>query len=272
MLDGETSDYRIVVYTDNPAALGHLPVHLEGLSETVLADWAGPFDFNHRRKIFAIKDALQKFGGRVVFCDADTYFLKHPRKIFARIRPGRTVMHMREGHLNYCHARDVAAFLEHHDLRTIAGHPWKISPDTPMFNSGVIGLHEADMLLLDEVVYLTDQIYPHVRIHTIEQFAFSACFAQYTKLRQSHDIIYHYWPVREAFCKQLSRVFHDSAITSHEEWFRQLLPQRPSQSQRVLNRGTKNFKHRIRIRLSQIAKRAHLFNALKTLVKQLGLL
>jgi hypothetical protein len=31
-------------------------------------------------------------------------------------------------------------------------------------HSGVIGLHESDMLVLDEVLYLTDQIYLHVRL------------------------------------------------------------------------------------------------------------
>src|SRR5690349_17923911 len=72
----DSNDYRIIVYTDNAKVVGDLPVHLELLSEKVLADWAGALDFRHRRKIFAIKDALQKFGGRLVYCDADTYFLK----------------------------------------------------------------------------------------------------------------------------------------------------------------------------------------------------
>ena len=89
-----SSDYRIIVYTDNPAALGELPVHVELLSEKVLSDWAGPFDFNHRRKIFVIKSALEKFGDRLIYCDADTFFMKHPKRAFARVRPGHTVMHI----------------------------------------------------------------------------------------------------------------------------------------------------------------------------------
>ena len=177
-----STDYRIIVYTDNLSILGELPVQMELLSEKVLADWAGPFDFNHRRKIFAIKDALQKFGGRLVYCDADTYFLKHPRKIFARIRPGHTVMHIWEGHLPYCHGSDVAAFLEDHDLRTIAGRRWNITPNTPMFNAGVIGLHEADISLLDRSC-LPDRPDLHARSDSYDR-----AIRVFSMLRSVHQI------------------------------------------------------------------------------------
>jgi len=263
MLGRESSSYRIIVYTDNPVVLGDLPVHIETLDSKRLDDWAGPFGFNHRRKIFAIKEALQKFGGRLVYCDADTYFLKHPHKIFARIRPGHTVMHIREGHFGYCHGSEIADFLEEHDLRMIAGQRWNITPNTLMFNAGVVGLREADIPLLDEVAHLTDQIYPHVPIHTIEQFAFSACFRQYTKLHQSYDVIYHYWPGRAAFCEHLSRVLHDPAHTSNEERWCRLLPYRPCQSQKRLNRGPESLRHRIHMVLWQMAKRAGVLNLLK---------
>src|SRR2546430_16574091 len=85
LIGPDSSDYRIILYTDNHAALRELPIHIELLSEKVLADWAGPFDFNHRRKNFTIKAALEKFGGRLLYCDSDTFFVKHPKKAFARI-------------------------------------------------------------------------------------------------------------------------------------------------------------------------------------------
>src|SRR5262249_45441788 len=145
---------------------------------------------------------------------------------------GHTVMHIREGHLDDCHGSDVAAFLENHDLRTISGRRWNISRDTPMFNAGVVGLHEADISLLDEVVYLTDQIYPHVRIHSVEPFPVSPCFDLRTKLRQSYDIVHHYWPPpgRALFGAELHRILHDPSISSQDERFRRLLPRQPRQS------------------------------------------
>ena len=264
MLGRNRNNYRIIVYTDNPTVVSDLPVHLQPLSAEVLTEWAGPYEFNHRRKIFAIKDALEKFGGRLVYCDADTYFLKHPRKIFARIRPGHTVMHIKEGHLYDCHAGDVGDFLQDHDLQNRAGHRWNLTPDTPMFNAGVVALHEADISLLDEIVHLTDQIYPHVSIHNIEQFAFSACFQQCTKLRQSYRIIHHYWPPpgRARFGEELRRVLHDPSISSHEERFRRLLPHQPRQSISH-NRHFATSRRRLYWVLGPWAKRTGIFNALK---------
>src|SRR5690242_15722082 len=86
MLGCDRDSYRITVYTDDPRPLRHFPVNIESLTEKTLADWAGPFDFNHRRKIFAIKHALEELGGRLIYCDADTFFMKHPKRAFASVR------------------------------------------------------------------------------------------------------------------------------------------------------------------------------------------
>jgi hypothetical protein len=266
MIGPDRTNYRIIVYTDNPRILGDLPVHMELLGEKDLGEWAGPFGMNDRRKFFIARNALQKFGGRLVFCDADTYFLEHPRKLFRRIRPGHTLLHIKEGHLNYCHAGELANFLERpHDLRTVTGQPWRLTQNALMFNSGVIGMDEADISLLDEVIYLADQIYPYVKMRSVEQFAFGVCFAQYTRLRESYDIIYHYWPMprRAVFQEQLRRILHDPSIVSDEERYHQLLPHRPSQSQKILNRGSESLKDRAHIALWQVAKRIGVLDPLK---------
>lgn len=266
MLGGGSRDYRIIVYTDNPAAFGDLPVHIELLSDKVLSDWAGPFDFNHRRKIFTIKHALEKFGDRLAYCDTDTFFLKHPRKLFAHIRPGHTVMHIGEYHLYDSCASKLADFVLDHDLRNRVGQRWNITPATGMFNAGVIGLHETDISLVDEVLHLTDQIYPHVRIPTIEQFAFSVCFDKHTKLRESYGIIHHYWQPwdRALFREQLSRVLHDT-FSSNEERYRRFLHHRPSQDlkDRSFQGPAPRLKARIRTALGRAAERAGIKNQLK---------
>src|SRR5262245_29116144 len=80
MMGRESGSCRIIVYTDEPAAFVDLPVDIEPIGDALLTDWLGPFDYIHRRKILVIRDALQKFGGRLAYCDTDTYFFKHPRK------------------------------------------------------------------------------------------------------------------------------------------------------------------------------------------------
>lgn len=63
-IGSDSTDYRIIVYTDNPSLLGDLPVQKELINEKDLVDWSGPIGMNDRRKMFVVKKALQKFGGR----------------------------------------------------------------------------------------------------------------------------------------------------------------------------------------------------------------
>jgi len=267
------TDYRIVVYADDPKILADLPVQIEMLSDKDLVEWAGPYGMNDRRKILVAKRALETFGSRIALCDADTYFLKHPCKLFRRIHPGHTLLHIREGHLPFCHADELANFLEHQDLRTVNGRRWKLTPNELMFNSGVVGIDEANISLLDEVIHLADQVYPHVRMRTVEQFTLGACFRRFTRVRECYDIVYHYWPLprRAAFQEQLRRVLHDPSIQSNEERYRQLLPHRPAQSQKVLNRGAENLKDRVHIALWELAKRTGLLEPVKRLFRRVEL-
>ncbi|HWO41778.1 MAG TPA: hypothetical protein VNO43_08255, partial [Candidatus Eisenbacteria bacterium] len=208
----------------------------------------------HRAKIFAIKDALNKFGDRVVYCDTDTYFIHSPELLFARIRPGVSFMHACEGPLDQANGADLAAFLNRAELRTVAGRRWNITDDAPMFNAGVVGMHKADVALLDDVAHLTDQIYPHVRIHTVEQFAFSMCLHERTRLCEAHEVVCHYWrmPGRARFQEELRRVLHDPSIASDEERWQRLTAHRPAQNITPLRR---TMRERIRSTLKRGAKR-----------------
>jgi hypothetical protein len=260
--------YRMIVCTDDPVPYRGLPVHLELVKPEVLADWGGPFNFGHRKKIFAIKQLLGKFGDRIVFCDADTFFTKHPLNVFERVRPGHTVMHIGEYQLSHRCVATLADFVRTHELRDLAGHRWNIPAQTVMFNSGVIGIHSSDIRLLDDVAHLSDQIYPHVQILTIEQFAFSVVFQQRSKLHQAYNSVHHYWKPdrRAAFHKQLDRVLHDPSISSSTERIRRLSPYRPSRRFKdrpfkgAIERGLKARTHNL---LWRIAVRTGLLDPMK---------
>ena len=217
-------DYRLVAYTDNAAALAGLGVHVEPVSREKLTEWSGPFNYIYRSKMFLLKHALGKFGGALVFCDTDTYFRKHPRHLFDRIGPGSTLMHVMEGTPREYALTGLCRFLENHDLKMRDGGRWNVTPDTNIFNSGVIGLHEADVDLVDEVIDLIDQMSPHTDYFAIEQFALGICLSQRTRLGLAGDVVHHYWhpAQREPFQAHLTRVLHDPSLQSPEERFRRL--------------------------------------------------
>jgi hypothetical protein len=121
---------------------------------------------------------------------------------------------------------------------------------------------------LDDVAHLSDQIYPHVQILTIEQFAFSVVFQQRSKLHQAYNSVHHYWKPdrRAAFHKQLDRVLHDPSISSSTERIRRLSPYRPSRRFKdrpfkgAIERGLKARTHNL---LWLIAVRTGLLDPMK---------
>jgi len=261
--------FRIVVYTDAPSVLDDLPVQCEAVTGSQLAEWAGPCRMNDRRKMFVARHAVQKFGGRVVLCDADTYFIKDPRRLFRRLRPGHTLLHIKEGHLHYCNAGELANFLGRHGLCMRDGRRWHLTQNAWMFNSGVIGISESDGTLLDEVINLADQIYPHVHMRTVEQFAFGACFRQFTRLQEAYDVVYHYWQPshRDAFQQRLQHVLRDLSAASHDGRYERLFPHRPIESQKILNRSSsETFADRAHIALWELANETGVLEPLKRLL------
>ncbi|HEX5109934.1 MAG TPA: hypothetical protein VFV95_15890 [Vicinamibacterales bacterium] len=257
---------RVLVFTDDPTALDDLEVQTVTIAPAVLEEWAGAHRYIHRRKLLAIKQALQQFGGRVLYCDTDTYFRLSPLEVFKRIGRGHTLTHLCEGYLHRAKAGDLAAFVDTHELKALDGSRWGITAATRMFNGGVVGLDAADAALLDEAVHLVDQLYPRLRLHTIDQFAVGACLSRRTSMQACDDAIYHYWPQRPQFADQLAIVLHDPSLRTDEERWRRLEPHLPTQDQRVHNCWPSRWPERLRIELRDVAKRTGLLGPLRNTV------
>jgi hypothetical protein len=228
-LGRDRDGYRIVVYTDDPTLFHDLPVHTEVVTRAALTEWAGPFNHMFRRKAVAIREAMKTCRGTLLYCDTDTYFLKHPGKVFERIGPGRSVMHVKEGTPASVRADDLSAVLTQQTLTKRDGQRWNLSPQTPIFNAGVIGLHEDDAPLVDEAIHLIDQICPHLPTYFgTEQFSFSASLSEHNQVSTADDVIHHYWlpAPRARFHELLARTLHDPSLGSYEARFRRLLPLR----------------------------------------------
>ena len=226
-------DWRIVVYTDRPETFSTLEVATVVLDASTLKEWAGPAGFGHRRKILALRDALQRFDGPSAILDGDTYFRRSPWKVFDRIGPGRTVMHLREGNV------DGLSGSVHGELASLLrdGGPWTdlsgaalpISDSAPMWNSGVIGADPSDVRLLDESIHLTDQLSRRSKLHTLEQFALGTVLGRKTRLREVGDIVFHYWDrsYRDPFHRLLPELLERTATMPLAERARQCYAYRP---------------------------------------------
>lgn len=222
-------DFEITILTDDPSRFEDLAVRKQTISSGQLQEWQGDHGYHYRRKIAAARHALVTLGGKIALVDTDTYFLKHPRRLFERIAPGASLLHRQEVHLDRCEASHLADHLTEVRLTKLDGSLWDIDANTPMWNSGVIGLESSSLPSIDEALHVTDQLCQAVSLRTIEQFALGAVLSRTTKLRECDEIVYHYYEgaQRFPFQERIAAVSGATPPPTAEEFHKQLYPHRP---------------------------------------------
>ena len=207
---------KIVVYTDRPHAFVGLPITVTHVPETTWTEWSGPDGYNHRRKIEALKHALSFYVSPTVLVDGDTWWRQDICHLFARISPGHSVMHIREGSLSELKSPSVQMlFQDITFLRDLQGNTFlNHQAVLEIWNAGVIGLHPSEAGHLDRVLSLIDFLAKHSKTHIIEQFSVGYCLKEHTKLVGASDVIFHYWPpyLRRPFRGQVKE-FVEAALS-----------------------------------------------------------
>jgi hypothetical protein len=251
----EDSGWRIVLYADRSEPFDGLPVELVLLDAETAADWVGPHQYVWRAKIKVIAKALATAGiERIAYIDGDTYFVRSPADLLARVGPGRSILHLKEGRPP---APEVAALdhvLAHYQPVDTSGRAWRFGPERTSWNAGIVGMHEDDAHLCDEVEHLTDQLLGHGfadHSHTSEQLAFTVCLQQRTSVRPGNDVIVHYWrsDLREPFEPVLRRAWADPGLTPTQR-FDRLWADRPREKAvKRVKRGIKELAWRLNVRV-----------------------
>jgi hypothetical protein len=235
------SDYRFIIYCPPEVEFKNLRAEVVHYDPQKLQEWVGPKNFRWRIKIKTLEEVLQKYGEPTVLIDGDTYFQKSPDKLFDRITPGNSVLHIREGRV--CDLEDE----EHRDLTRVLNEKIindpitgaRIASTQAMWNSGVAGLHPADIRLLASSLELTDRIVAEEPINTSEQFATAYLFETQTHLRPCDDIVYHFWsmPYRRPFRPRMMEVLRSTEGMPEAERAERLYAIRP---QTALRRRMRN--------------------------------
>lgn len=250
----DDAPWRITVYTNRAEHFAELPVDIRLVDEVEAERWRGRHDYVYRSTILALADVLAAPDvERAVIVDGDTYFKRSPDKLLAKIEPGTTVMHLREGRPAPPELAALRQTVAKVDLCDTSGRSWGVRPDGTMWNAGVVGLHRSDRQLCDEVVHLTDQLLDSgfaELSHTAEQLAWVVAFDRRSTMRECFDVVAHYWPpqLRQPFDDRLQQVWGDRSLGPQER-FDALWPDRPRPS--LPDRGkflAKRFATRIGVR------------------------
>lgn len=190
------SDIRVAVYTDTPASYADLPVTIREIAPSEWAKWAGPRRYRHRCKILALQQFLKETRDSVILVDGDTWWRRPPSRVLARIAPGHSVMHIREGRLDRVQDSTYHKVLE--ILKTskvfMDTVDCRLPTDLYMWNAGVIGVCYEDLGILDRVLEMTDWLCKKsTDIHVWEQLAFSYFLVNETNLTEAKNDVVHYW-------------------------------------------------------------------------------
>jgi hypothetical protein len=207
-------DVRIALVTDASNQRHDLPVEHVVFTPLEFAQWTRGGQYHHEAKIHALKKALDVFEGKVVLVDTDTFFNVSPATLFERIAPERSLMHAYEADLG--NDRLLSPI-----LKRLAGASvsYEVSPETRLFNSGVIGLDFADRHLLGDVLVLLNQLYAIYPAFNIEQFAFSIVLDRRTSLRDCRDLVTHYYGHSRGFIRaQFADLFAEFSAERFREY------------------------------------------------------
>jgi hypothetical protein len=199
----ELAAMEIWIYTDKPQFFQSfkncpLPLHYRQLDNEIIKQWRGNINFAHRVKIEALRELTKGKEGNILYVDSDSVFLSRIDKVLERIQAGELYMHVMEGIVSDCSnpiMKKLNNYLQKRPPQTINGTPIY---DLAMWNAGVLGFHTSHSDLLDKALAFTNQEYPLLKKHVVEQFAFSVYFRETGNILAAAPYIIHYWHLKEA--------------------------------------------------------------------------
>lgn len=200
----EPQNLQIWIYTDKPEffkSFSDCPLQLffKTLDSKQLTEWRGHINFVHRVKIALLIDFTANHKGNILYLDTDIYVLQRPDELINAIYNGKKYMHIDEGRIKDRAnpiSRKLQTFLSKNKLQLSNKEEICVPDDTSMWNAGVLGFRTGD-IPLDEVLELTDNIYPRFPKHIVEQFAFSLYMQKDGAIQTAAPYILHYWNLKE---------------------------------------------------------------------------
>lgn len=197
LLKDNPNKVTISVLSDRKEFTPHLPIDYINVSQGELNEWTQNGKYNHRAKFFALMKLLDYYQSTVIIIDTDTYFIDDPSKLFERVSSQKSLMHCPDNYKigDIPFWRPIVEKIGH----GIEFEGVDVSPQSPMFNSGVIGVDLTNRMLLEKSLRLNDSLYSLSPIFNVEQFAIGTVLNKYTDLGFSDDIVEHYWGIKKNF-------------------------------------------------------------------------
>jgi hypothetical protein len=197
-------DTRILVYTDDAPAFQQVLGHREEILYPAVEPeqwqmWRGAANKVYLLKVGVLEHAAAQYPGNLFFLDTDTIWRQDPRPLFEEIEAGGFFMHQNEGRLVTGNTLSRKVYKHLRSLEWTSGsHTMRVTPETELFNSGVIAFRSDKAYLLREVMALAEQLYAAYNKHMMEQLAWSLRFAAEGPIHDAPNYLWHYWNLKDA--------------------------------------------------------------------------
>jgi hypothetical protein len=194
------------VYTDEPSFFAPLGGALEvrALSRDDIRSWRGPLDFTHRLKAMMIREMTERHpGDRLLYLDADMFFVAPVQAVFDRITPSGSVMHEREYNVATRESSQMRRFRKNMGRLSFRAAP--VDLDGDMWNAGAVGIHPTNFGIVETWISFIDTLYPHYRRGLVEQYGVSLLLQGSTVVRPCTDEIVHYWAQKDDYVAAIRR-------------------------------------------------------------------
>ena len=184
---------RIVVLTEKPEKFQDYPVEIIPMSQKQKMDWSlnGRYHFRIKNRGMAyVMDKLKLIDqDKILFFDADTYFNKSPINLFKFIKPNQALFYLKEGLIN--ERRRFRVYKDSLDGKIIEydGQEYKLSPNSAMWGSLMIGLMPNMRKHLEWADKLLLKFIDIVPAHTVEEFSLSELLLNKFKIVEGKHLV-----------------------------------------------------------------------------------
>ncbi|ADZ92497.1 glycosyltransferase [Marinomonas mediterranea] len=164
------------------------------LDLSMKSKWMESSDYHFKLKLAGLRYILENHAKKIIFLDSDTIIKKDISSYFNHITESSFLMHKFEGKLSkQRHSRHYSQIFnkqfEHKDYGQIL-----CTKNCSMYNSGVIGICNKSLTLLNTALWLMEQIVPLISTHTAEQFSLGKTLSEKGEIITLGDnSVFHYW-------------------------------------------------------------------------------
>lgn len=188
-MNGDPAGVRFALVCDERNARPDLDIEHIFISSHDIQRWQFDGKYNHAIKPHVVRHALNRLQDKVAFVDTDTFFLAHPKSMFERIGPGKTLLCSDEATL----ADDTFnSWVKTTETITELLGRYPISLQTRMNNSGVIGIDPSDAYLMDDVIEVMRELREIDSVFSAEQLAATMVFQTHTSVSFCTKEVDHY--------------------------------------------------------------------------------